>query len=256
MRSYVCALGGLALCLSSLTACSNTGDYQVAVTWLINGTTPNQAMCQEHGIARARFEVRSEGGRSVKTIEGDCAATITLSDGSEYGGFYTNTSFDWDTRYDYTLTLVDAAGAAVSIPASASFGVDWGDRDLYELSYLDYVNPLGKSASLTGEWQFANGTASSVAADCAAQRVSKVRILATSALDDAQNPADVVPVAEADCSAGRFESNGPLLATGNYFFYFQAVSDAGAVVTTTAAQEQFVDFNTKVVLMRASFFSN
>lgn len=256
MRSHTRALGGFALCLSSLTACDNTGDYQVAVSWLINGTTPNEAMCQEHGIARARFEVRSESGSRVKKVEGNCADAITLSNGFEYGGFYTSASFDWDTRYDYTLTLVDAAGNPVSIAASSSFLLGWAEADVYELSYLDYVNPLGRAASLTGEWQFANGSASTVAADCAAQRVSKVRILATSALDDAQNPSDVVTVAEADCSAGRFDSNGPILATGDYFFYLQAISDAGAVVTTTTAQEQFVDFNTSIVLMRASFFSN
>jgi hypothetical protein len=257
MRSHASALGGFLFCLSLLSACSNNGDdYQVVVSWLINGTTPNQDMCQEHGIARARFEVRSQSGSAVKTIEGNCADTITLSTGDEYGGFYTNNSFDWDVRYNYTLTLVDAAGNAVSQPASSSFQVAFDDADIYELDYLDYVNPIGKSASLTGEWQFSNGTASSVAADCAAQRVTKVRILATSALDDPDHPGDAVTVAEADCTAGSFISNGSILATGDYFFYFQAISDTGSIVTTTKAEEQFVDFNTRIVLMRASFFGN
>lgn len=257
MRSHARALGGLALCLSSLSGCSNNGDYQVAVSWVLNGATPNVDTCQEQGIARARFEVRSQGGSRMKTVEGNCADLITLSDGFDYGGFYTNDSFEWDTRYDYTLTLINAAGNDVSVPASASFQVGWDQADVFELNYLDYVNPLGRSASLTAEWQFNNGTAASVAADCAAQRVSKVRILATSALDDPEQPVDTVPVAEAECAAGTFVSNGPILATGNYMFYFQAISDNGSVVTTTRAQNvPPVDFDTQVVLMRASFFGN
>jgi hypothetical protein len=256
MRLHAMALSGLALCLSSLSGCSNSDDYQVAVSWVINGATPNADTCQEHGIARARFTVRAQGSSREKTVEGNCADTITLSDGYDYGGFYTNDSFDWDTRYDYTLTLIDASGNNVSVPASASFQIGYDQADVFELNYLDYVNPLGRSASLTAEWQFNNGTASSVAADCAAQRVSKVRIAATSSLDDPQNPVDLTTVAEADCAAGSFVSNGPILATGDYLFYFQALSENGAVVTTTAAQPRFVDFNDSLVLMRASFFGN
>lgn len=255
MRSYACTLGLLALCVASLSGCGSDGDYQVAVSWLINGSTPPAAMCQEQGIARARFEVRSAGGQKVKTVEGNCADTIKLSDTYAYGGFYTNTSFNWGTTYDYSLTLVDALGNPVSIAASSSFGLDWNRADVYELNYLDYVNPNGRSASLTAEWSFANGTAESVAADCAAQRVTKVRVFATSALDDPNTLADAVQVAEADCSAGRFVSNGAVLATGDYLFFLQAISDAGAVVTTSAPQGFFVDFNQSIVLMRASFFS-
>ncbi len=256
MRSYAHAFGGLALCLAFLSGCNNNGDYQVAVSWVINGSTPSPDTCAEHGIARARFEVRSEGGKRVKTLEGDCATTITLSDGGNYGGFYTNSSFDWDTRYDYTLTLVNASGNPVSTPASASFQIGFDQADVFELNYLDYVNPVGTSASLTAEWQFANGSAASVAADCAAQGISRVSVLATSALDDPQARADAVQVAVADCSSGRFVSNGPILATGNYFFFFQALRPDGTAATTTGNQEVFVDFNQSVVLMRASFFGN
>jgi hypothetical protein len=254
MRSYACAFAGLASCLLSLSGCGNPGDYQVAVSWVINGTTPSVDMCQEHGIARARFEVRSEGGRRKKILEADCADTIMLSDGYDYGGFYTSDSFDWDTRYDYTLTLVDAAGKPVSVPASDSFQLGWDDQaDVFELNFLDYVNPVGRSASLTGEWQFANGSAATVAADCTAANIARVRIMATSSLDS-DTLADAVPVAEADCSAGRFVSNGPVLATGDYLFFYQALRADGTVATTSDTQGEFADFDQSIVLMRASFF--
>jgi hypothetical protein len=254
MWSYARIFGGLALCLSSLSGCSNNGDYQVAVSWVLNGTTPSAAMCQEHGIARARFEVRSEGGSRVKTVEGDCAELITLSDGYDYGGFYTNDSFAWDTRYDYTLTLVDAAGNPVSVPARSSFQLGWDQADVFELNYLDYVNPSGRAATLSADWQFANGSAASIGADCAAANITRVRIVATSALDDTL--ADSVTVAEADCGAGRFVSAGPILATGDYLFFYQALRADGTVATTTDTQAQFADFNSDIVLMRASFFGN
>ncbi|HEX5657677.1 MAG TPA: hypothetical protein VFX59_10805 [Polyangiales bacterium] len=253
MRTHARVFGGLALCLSSLAGCSTDGDYQVAVSWIINGTTPSAEMCQEHGIARARFEVRSQGGSRMKTVEGDCAELITLSTDVDVAGFYTSDAFEWDTRYNYTLTLVDAAGTPVSLPASASFQVGYGQADVFELNYLDYVAPVGRSASLTGEWQFANGSQASVATDCAAAGISRVRILATSALDY-ETLADSVTVAEADCSAGRFVSNGPVLATGDYLFFYQALRADGTVATTSDTQAQFADFNSSIVLMRSSFF--
>jgi hypothetical protein len=255
MRSHARAFGGLALCLSSLSGCSNNGDYQVAVSWLINGSTPNAAMCQEHGIARARFEVRSQGGSTMKTVEGNCADLITLSDDYDYGGFYTNDSFEWDARYNYTLTLIDAAGNGISVPASSSFQVGWNQADIFELNYLDYVDPVGRSASLTGEWQFANGSQATVAADCTNAGIARVRIMATSSLDY-ESLADAAPVAESACSDGRFVSNGPALSTGDFLFFYQALRADGTVATTSDTQAFPVDFNSSIVLMRASFFGN
>jgi hypothetical protein len=254
MRSNARVFGGLALCLGSLSGlsgCSNTGDYQVAVSWVLNGTTPNAAMCQEQGIARARFVVTSSDGSREKVLEGNCADTIVLSDGYDYGGFYTNDTFQWDTRYSYTLTLIDAAGNPVSVPASATFQLGWDSADVYELNYLDYVAPVGRSASLTGEWQFSTGSQATVAADCAAAGITRVRIMATSSLDN-ETLADSVPVAEVECAAGRF--SGQVLATGDYLFFYQALRADGTVATTSDTQSQFADFGSNVVLMRASFF--
>ncbi|MET0283387.1 MAG: hypothetical protein ABW352_02915 [Polyangiales bacterium] len=257
MRSHARVFGGLALCLSSLSGlsgCSNNGDYQVAVSWVLNGTTPNAQMCAEHGIARARFVVTGPGGSRSKVLEANCSDTVTLSDGFEYGGFFTNDTFEWDTRYSYTLTLVDAAGNDVSVPASATFEVPWADyATTYELSYLDYVAPVGRSASLSGEWQFATGSQATVAADCTAAGIARVRIMATSALDN-ETLADSVQVAVADCAAGRFVSNEPVLATGDYLFFYQALRADGSVATTSDTQGFFADFNSNIVLMRASFF--
>ena len=250
MRSYALALGSVLLC-SPLWSCSPDRDYQVAVPWLLNGRVPNAQTCQEQHIARGRFEVFTSSGKKLQTLESDCAGVITLSDGQQYGGFLTTRAFVWDRAYNYTLTLVDAAGAPQSTPGQGYFDVPFDSADIYELGFLDYLNPHGGAAALSGEWSVAS--AADLAAACTANRVSKVRIFVASARDTKLE--DAAQMGEANCSDGRFTSSGKVLATGNYLFEYVAVSDGGNVVQTGDSIPVNVDGSHDIALPREMFLS-
>jgi hypothetical protein len=251
MRSYALALGSVLLSSPLLGSCTVDRDYQVAVTWTINGMVPDAALCQEQGIARARFEARTASGKPLKPLEARCDGVITLSDQNEYGGFYTTRSFVWDRDYEYTLTLLRADGSAASTPGTGTFYVPFDNADVWELGFLDFLNPTGTVGALSGEWSVRNAT--DLAAACAADRISKVRILAASALDT--DLVDTFVVAEAACSAGRFASPGKVLATGDYLFQYVAVSDGGNLVEAGKPIAATVTGN-DVVLPREMFLSN
>lgn len=250
MRSYALTLGSVLVC-AQLGSCTPDRDYQVAVPWALNGVVPSAQTCQEQHIARGRFEVFSASGKKLQTLESDCAGVITLSDGYQYGGFLTTRAFVWDRTYNYTLTLVDASGAPQSTPGQGSFEVPFDSADIYELGFLDYLNPHGSAAALSGEWSVATST--DLAAACSANRISKVRVFVASALDTKLE--DATQVAEANCSDGRFVSSGKILATGNYLFEYVAVSDGGNVVQTGDAIPVSVDGSHDVALPREMFLS-
>jgi hypothetical protein len=257
MSSYARAL--VCLLLASFAAWGATGctlgpsgDYQVAVSWLINGATANASLCTEQRIARFRFEVRTGGGRVLKTIESDCASMIQLEDGAEYGGFLTSASFDWETDYYYALTPLDAAGNALSAPAESEFYLEFDAADIYQLAPLDYLQPVGSAASLAGEWRVGNGT--DVQAACLAQDIKTVRILASSALDT--DLVHVVQVAEAPCGDGKYASGSKVLARGFYNFFYEAVSSGGSIVAHGDPIQLTVDGSKDVVLPREAFLSN
>jgi hypothetical protein len=251
MRSHALTLGSFLCCaaLPVLAGCDND-DYQVAVSWTLNGKLPTPALCSELGIARGRFEVRTASGKKLRTLESDCEKTVVLSNGYEYGGFLTTRTFQWDRDYEYTLTLVDAAGNPVSSPGEDAFYVDSYDgADIYELGFLDYLNHQGTAAALSGEWSVGSGP--DIAAACTSFKIAKVRILVASTLDT--DMVDTQVAAEANCSDGKFVSPGKVLATGDYLFKYVAVSDIGAVVEEGTPFAATTDFD--IVLPRQMFLS-
>lgn len=253
MRSYALALVSLLAALTG-SGCTNDNDYQLAVSWLINGTTPNADLCAEQGVAKARFEVRSGGGRQLKTVEANCADTVILSDREKYGGFLTSRAFTWDVDYYFTLTLVDAAGKPVSIPAEGGpINVGFDEAEIHELGYLDYIQPKGNFAPLAADWTVLGDRLDTVAADCAAAGIDKVRIMAASALD--QDLLDAVAVAESPCATGKFQSAGAILARGFYFIWLEAVGPLGNVVESAheQAQEFLVNGPEPVLVTRVRF---
>lgn len=253
MSSYARAVLGLLATLTTALGAGCTlganGDYQVSVGWLINGTTPSVDLCAEQGIARFRFEVRTGGGRVLKTVEADCASTIRREDGSTYGGFLSTASFDWETDYFYALTPVDAQGKAISPPAEGDFVVRYDEYDTWELAYMDLLRPLGSVASVAGEWRVGNGT--DLAAACAAQDIKTVRIFASSALDE--KLVEAVELGSAACSEGKYASNAKVLARGFYNFFYEAVSSGGSSVSVGDPIQVLVDGPKDVVLPRELF---
>jgi len=251
MRTYALSL---AILLASLSGCTQDGDYQVAVSWLINGTTPTPDLCAEQRVDRARFEVRSAGGKRVKTVESRCADTIFLNDDNEYGGFLSTVSFDWDTQYYFTLTLVDAVGAPISVPWEGQFRVG-DDTDIKDLPYLDFVEPKGTAAGLTGQWSVRTGDLATEES-CRAADIGTVRIFATSALDEGL--LDAKQVAEVPCASGSFVSQGKILARGFYVFFFEAYSRVSPDVLVHAGRASapfLVDGSKDVALAREIFLS-
>jgi hypothetical protein len=248
MRSYRLAL---ALTVSLLSSCSfgSDRDYQLVVTWLLNGFVPDPELCQELGIARARLEVSSGAGRRVRTIEADCHRTVVNSLGQEFGGFVTSRSFAWEVDYTYTLTLLDANGNVRSTPpAQRAFYEDFNGADVHELGFLDYVAPQGQAAALHGEWSVLN---QDLASACAAKSIGVVRIVAVSPYNEKFEGSAVV--AEAPCAAGQFTSNGKVLARGDYIFRYEAYSTAGSFVEAGVGIPVLVDGAQDVNLPREMF---
>jgi hypothetical protein len=251
MRSYTLAL---TLAASLLSGCSfgTDRDYQVVVSWLLNGFVPDAELCQELGIATARLEVRSGNGTRVKTLEAPCDGAIENSKGDTYGGFITTRAFAWDVDYSYSLVLLDASGNVRSTPPSQGrFYVDFGDAEYAELGYLDFVDPVGQAAALHGEWSVRNGPP---ATECGLVDIARVRIVAVSRLNtEFEAP---VLVAEAPCVDGQIDSNGAkVLARGDYLFRYEAISSRGSLVQTGAAIQFEVDGSRDVTLPRELFLN-
>lgn len=251
MRSYRL----LAVLLSALSSCTfgTERDFQVVVTWLLNGFIPDAALCEELGVATARLEVRSGAGDRVKTLEAPCDRTVPTSEG-EYGGFITSQSFAWEVNYTYSVSLLDRAGNVVSNPpATGEFYVAFDDGDIVELGYLDYVAPLGSAAALYGEWTVRN---EAPATACAApgNDIAQVRIVAVSAQNtEFESP---VQVAVAPCADGKINSNGAkILARGDYLFRYEAYSSGGALVQAGRAIAVTVDGTQDVTLPRELFLN-
>jgi hypothetical protein len=251
MRAYALVLWLSLPLLSFTTGCSSDGEYKVVVSWLINGTAPSPAMCQEQGIARARFEVWSRG-KKLQTLETDCASLVERWQEGEggrggsyvqYGGMITKRSFDWDESYHYALTLVDASGVPVSLPGEGDFEVYYGDADYYELPYLDYFHAEGNAATVRGEWSAGAGD---VAADCATRRIANVSLIVSSALD--ADFIDVLELGRVPCAAGVLDSTVKL-ATGYYQFRYEAFSEGGAFISASEPIVVNVDGSQPAVIL-------
>jgi len=249
MRSYRLAL---ALAVALLSGCTfgSDRDYQLVVTWLLNGFVPDAELCQELGIATARLEVRSGDGRRVRTLDASCERTVENSLGQLFGGFVTSRSFAWDVDYTYTLSLLDANGAVRSTPpAQGSFYEGFNAADVHELGFLDYVAPQGQAAAFHGEWSVKN---LDPATECAAQRIAKVRVVAVSPFNEQFEGAALV--GEASCADGKIGSNGAkVLARGDYVFRYEAYSDANALVEAGRGIPVLVDGTQDVILPRELF---
>jgi len=231
----------LSLFALPLAGCGNTDrDYEVAVRWVINGMVPSPEVCAEHGIARARFEVWNQSGKKLQTLESPCADLIVASDEYEYGGFVTTPAFEWDRRYDFALTLVAADGTAVSSTVQNWFFGEYGEP-FVELPYLDYVNPTGTTASLTGEWALADRNGQP--ATCAQFGIEKVELIVASALDPEFEQSFILgdPVPCSNEPFGTFRLATRTLAAGNYQFYYRAMSAGDVEVARSTPITLIVD---------------
>ena len=196
-----------------LGSCSGGHDYAAVVTWLINGTAPSPELCEEQGVDRVRFTVRSPTKR--RSLEARCDKQVVLpSDGLAYGGFNTTRSFDYDVSYDYEVEMLDRSGNPIpGLSYSDTFTGHYGQLEPLELRPLELWDPeRAPIASARGSWTFAGRPASS--AICESLGAAEVAIEVASSTD--ADFVDFVEIAHADCAAGALDSVDPVLAEGEY----------------------------------------
>jgi hypothetical protein len=198
-------------------------DYSVVVSWLLNGDVPSEDRCTELGVDTVRLTM--DGPGKPVEIEGDCAETLVLSDGLDYGAFVTTVSFDYGVGYDYSVDLLDARG-------EVAYGYDgyvdayYGDLNPFELPTIDVFKPRGGLAKFTAAWVFQGGGPSTLADDCKAAGISAVVLWIASAA--APSFSEAVVLDEAPCEDGVLSSTEPVLASGEFLVKYAALDDRGA----------------------------
>jgi len=201
-------------------------DYAVTVTWLINGTAPSAELCRAQGVDRIRFTVHGPG--KERALYADCEEQVLLeSDGYYYGGFVSTRSFEYDTRYRYSVEMLDRQGNVVQNSGySDTFEVSWGDELPWVLIPLELFSPEGTLAGVKGQWTFDRNKAD--AAACAELGATTIAIDVASATDlDFEDSYEIV---RADCATGSVTSDGPVLAEGEYLVRYVALNEEDDVV--------------------------
>jgi hypothetical protein len=227
----------LALSLLFGASCGfNVGrDYPVTVTWLINGVAPSQALCDAQGIDRIRFTVLGPG--KARSLFAGCAEQVLLDDGYYYGGFVSTYSFDYETRYNYRVEMIDKNGAVVQNAMYADgFQVQYGDDLPWVLTPLELFSPEGDVAGVSGTWTIAGRKANP--ADCQTLGATSVAIDFASSTD---NPFDdAFEIVRADCQTGHVISDGAVLSEGEYNVRYVALDQNDKVIQDVVADQLYV----------------
>lgn len=219
-------------------------DYGVTSTWLLNGSPPDAERCEELGIDT--FRLSMDGPGPATKLEADCEETIRIGE-LLYGGFETSVSFDYGVDYDYTVDALDANGK-VAFRYESTITAYYGDFVPVDLDTVDVFAPEGKTASFVAQWLYTDGD---LAADCQRNQVDKVAIWLSSATDpDLFEP---VVIGEAPCADGIIESDGKVLARGDYYFQYVSFTDRNAVAELGEPIPVSITGPQEVVLPRYQF---
>jgi hypothetical protein len=188
-------------------------DYAVTVTWLINGTSPSEELCEAQGVAQVRFTVESPSKR--RSLTADCDASIVSAyDGLRYGGVHTTVSFDYGVPYDYEVQMLDRDGEAIpELGYRETFQVHFGDELPIELRPLELWDPeRAPIASVFASWSI--GGAAPTSASCARLGADEVAIEIASSTDATFE--DYVEIANGKCADGELDTREPVLGEGEY----------------------------------------
>jgi hypothetical protein len=223
-------LGGL-----SVSGCSLDDDYAVTVTWLINGTAPSAALCDDQGVDRVRFTVLGPGPERV--IEASCSEQLVLDDGYPYGAVNSTASFDYDTEYSYRIEMIDGRGRLVQGAFyESTFYVEYGAPEPWVLPPLELFSPGGTMAALTAAWTIERRDANP--ADCERLGATRVAIDVASSTDyDFDDP---VEVASGDCAEGLIDTVEGVLAEGEYNVRYVALDADDNVVADLYLDEYYL----------------
>ena len=219
-------LGGV-----SASGCDFDTGYAVTVTWLINGTAPSQALCDDQGVERVRLTLLGPGSQRV--IEASCSEQMTLDDGYAYGAFNTTSSFDYGKVYEYRVEMIDHSGRRVPMAFyEDTFYIDYGDPEPWVLPPLELFSPQGTMAALTAAWGIEGRDAN--ATDCDRLGATSVAIDVASSTDENFELFD--EVARGDCADGLIETGEGVLAEGEYLVRYVALDEDDNVI-----QEVYLD---------------
>lgn len=215
--------------LALLSSCgfSSGHDYAVTVTWLINGTAPSLALCQANSVDRIRFTVRTPSKR--RTLEAPCESSINLTDYDTgdtlpYGGFTSTESFNYEVSYRYEVEMLDSKGNPIKgLSYEDSFQVFYEDEQPWPLRPLELFAPLGDTAAVDGIWQIAGKDPTTDA--CAQLGAAEIAIDVASSTDSGFS--DPVEVARGSCVDGGIVTDERVLAEGEYFVRYVALSAEG-----------------------------
>lgn len=217
MKAFLVLFAALSL---NLVGCNDSQDYAVTVSWAVNGLAPTQAECDFHGIKSVRLTI-PDGARN-RTIEGDCARSLFLTDGYQYGGFVSTKFFEYGSVYTYNLDMIGTNGEIIT-QASGTFIAHYSDETPVELPTLDYFAPLalgGEIATVTGSYAIAGNA--DLAQACATAGINRVELWVYSVLDF--NYEYPVRALYAPCEAGTLDSGTPLLNPGDYYVSYVALN--------------------------------
>jgi hypothetical protein len=219
-------------------------DYAVTSTWLLNGATPDATRCNELGISL--FRLTTNGPGPAQTLDAACDEVIRI-EGASYGGFETARSFDYGVTYDYSVDALDANGKVI-YRYESYITAYYGDLLPVDLDTVDVFEPVGKTASFSAQWVFSEGD---LAADCESNQIDKVAIWVASATDP--DLFDYAVLAEADCATGLIQSEGKVLARGDYYFQYVALDARGAIAERGEPLAASVDGPGDLALPRHQF---
>jgi hypothetical protein len=235
-----------ALLVGLLGSCGqDDDDYDVAVSWLINGLAPDSELCDRYQVESVRLTLLDRDRN--RTVESSCSDRVILSDSFEYGGFITNRDFEYELLYRYRVDMLDGNGDVVA-GYEGSFEAFYDNVTPVELPTLELFEPIGEDATLNGSFDVAPGPN---AESCAAAGIDAVEVWLASAADTRFE--DPYVVLSAPCEAGELSSGEPLLALGDYQAKYVAVDEELRVIAESEEFSVLVDGALDITLPAVRF---
>ncbi len=242
MKGNRLIIGALVAAVATVTGCTLTIDFDprgVDVSlegeWLINGGVADPVSCADAGIDQVQL-VFYDGGVAYEFSE--------FRFNCEEGFFDTRPTPVLDHgRYQTQWLAYDATGGEIARSMMLSLDVSDFSVDHAILATVDFIvtgtpafNPLGDVGILGATWTINGGAAD--ATSCAAAGISTLQFVMYDETDTGYT--DGVPVAEAPCEGGAFNSGAAILAAGSYLTEIVALDASGASVANYRSPDEFV----------------
>lgn len=204
-------------------------DVSVSATWDIGGFAPDSEVCATAGISTV--EIRLSGSPTFGESFTDSALSALCAQGS----LSTGAILAAGTHYVQVVGL-DADGGEVQVGSPTLFTVVGGGEIVINHSFDDgsFDPTIGGDTTTTAAWTVNGKTP--VEADCYDADIRKVGL---AIINEA---GDEYVTFTWDCVDGGFSTaDGPLLASGTFYFQFYAQNYAGEIIEDTVTEAQLLD---------------